>query len=100
PPGGTRNNGDADHVNRDILDSAAEMKNDAGLGACRLDQHGLQVTAMNDPVRGAVTLLSGCAERRAHEHTRRPRVEDAKLLGSDDMPLKWLRKPEYDEDAR
>ena len=97
---GARNNGDAVYVKREILDSAAEMKNDAGLGACRLDQHGLQVTAMNDPVGCAVTLLSGCAERRAHEHARRPRVENAKLLGSDDMPLKFVRKPEPDQDAR
>src|SRR6516225_4522902 len=50
-------------VERKILDPYPEMKNDVGMGAYRVEQHGLQVAAMNHPVGRAVALLGDRAER-------------------------------------
>ncbi len=95
-----RGNRDPGLIQREILDPGAEMENDSGMGAHGLDQHGLQVAAMDDPVRGAVAPLGRRAKRRAREHTRRARVDNPKLLGSDDMPLQLLGQAERQQDAR
>jgi hypothetical protein len=87
-------------VERKILDPYPEMKNDVGMGAYRVEQHGLQVAAMNHPVGRAVALLGDRAERRAREHTRRPRVHDPQLLRSDDMPPQLLAEAKRNQNAR
>src|SRR5258708_35449241 len=76
------------------------MKSDIGMGAYRVEQHGLQVAAMNQPVGRAVALLGDRAELRAREHTRRPRVHDPQLLRSDDMPPQLLAEAKRNQNAR
>jgi hypothetical protein len=95
-----RGNRDAGLRQREILDPGAEMESDSRTGVHGLDQHGLQVAAMDDPVRGAVAPLGRRAERRAREHPRRARIDNAKLLGSDDMPLQLLGQAQRQQDAR
>src|SRR5260370_34852404 len=79
--------GDRDPVfaERKILDPYPEMKSDIGMGAYRVEQHGLQVAAMKQPVGRAVALLGDRTERRALEHTRRLRVHDPQHLRREAM---------------
>jgi len=95
-----RGNRDAGLRQREILDPGAEMETDSRTGVHGLDQHALQVAAMDDPVRGAVAPLGRRAERRAREHTRRARIDNSKLLGSNDMPLQLLTQAQRQQDAR
>ena len=95
-----RRNRHADLGQPEILDPGAEMENDAGIGAHRLDQHGLQVAAMDHPIWGAVAPRRRRAERRAREHTGGARVDNPKLLGRDDVALQLLGEPERQQDAR
>jgi len=97
---GAREDRDAVLLEREILDPGAEIENDTGMGAHRVDQDGLQVAAMDDPVGRAVALLRNRAERRARKHPRRPRVHDPQLLGSDHMPPQLLAEAERNQNAR
>ena len=76
------------------------MQGDVGVGAHRLEQHRLQIAAMDHPIGRAVAFLGGGAERRAREHAGGLRVHHPQLLGSDDVALQWLAEPERDQDAR
>ena len=55
----------------EIVDPPAEVEPDVGMRRHRLDQHGLQVAAMDHPIGCAVALLGGRAERCARQHAAR-----------------------------
>ena len=69
----------------EVLDPRAEVERDIGIGAHRVEQHLLQVAAMDHPVGRAVALLDGGAERRARQHAGGLRVHHPELLGRDDV---------------
>ena len=94
-----RGDGDAVLLHREVLDPCPEMKNDVGMGAHRLDQHGLQVAAMDDPVGRAIAFLRDRAEGGARKDARRARVHDPQLLGSDDVSSQLLAETKRNQDA-
>ena len=73
-PGRERGDGDAVAVHGEILDPRTQAKRDIGMGAHRVEQHRLQIAAMDHPIGRAVAVLDGGAERRAREHARGLRV--------------------------
>src|SRR5919198_2475583 len=86
-------------LRREILDPRPQMKNNVGMGAYRLDQHGLQVAAMDDPVGRAIAFLRDRAEWGSRKHARRARVHDPQLLGSDDVSAQLLAETKRNQDA-
>src|SRR5262245_64172198 len=68
---GAREDRDAVLVEHEIFDPGAEIEDDTGMDAHRVDQHGLQVAAMDNPVGRAVALLGDLAERRADRKSTR-----------------------------
>jgi hypothetical protein len=76
------------------------MKRDVGIAAHRVDQHGLEVAAMDHPVRRAIALLGVGAEGRASEHAGGLRVHDSQLLGGDHMALQLRAKSERNQNPR
>ena len=98
--GRERRDGDAVAVHGEILDPGAEVERDVGWARNRVEQHRLQVAAMDHPIGRAVALLDGGAERRAGEHAGGGRVHHAQLLRRDHAGLELLAEPERDQDAR
>ena len=90
---------DALAVLREVLDPGAELKRDIGMLAHGLQQHGLQVAAMDDPIGRAVALGRGRAERRPRQHPCRPRVPHPELLRNDHVRLQPPAEAERKQDA-
>jgi hypothetical protein len=76
------------------------MKNDLGVPAHGLDQHGLQIAAVDHPIRCAKALLGGRTERRAHERARGPCVDNPKLFGSNDTLPQLIPETQGEQDPR
>ena len=91
---------DAALVEGKVLDPDAEAKDDVGIGAHGVDQHRLQVAAMDHPIGRAIAFRSGGAERRARQHPRRARVDYAEFFGSNDVALQVVAQAECNQDAR
>jgi len=95
-----RGDGHAIAAQLEVLDTRAEADGDSGVGINRVEQHGLQVTAMDHPIRRAITLLGCPSERDARKHAAGARIHDVKLLRHDDVLPQRRFEAERDQKAR
>ena len=97
---GGAGDGDAVAICREVLDADAEMQPDIRMRQCGFEQRGLQVGAMDDPVRRAVTLRDRCPERRTRQHPAAGHAPDDQFLGGDDVRAQPVAQSQRQQDAR
>ena len=87
-------------MGREVVNPCAQAQHDIGHGRDRLEQGGLQVAAVDDPIRRAIALLGGSAERPPREHAAAARTRHGELFGSRDMGFQPRVQAQANEDAR
>jgi hypothetical protein len=87
-------------MQREILHPCAKRNGDVRVGLYCIEERRLQVAAMDDPVRRAVTPLRRFSKRRARQHASGARVHHAQLLRQHHMRLQSVMKTKRDQDAR
>jgi hypothetical protein len=76
------------------------VQRDICIGARSIEQHFVQVPAMDDPIRCTKTLFESPSERGAREHASSSCMPDHKLIGCYDVRLQAWREAKRNEYAR
>ena len=87
-------------MNGEIRNARAEVERDVGIGTNRIDEHGLQIGAVDDPVWRTVAFLREICERSAGKRAPGARIHYPELFRSNDVLPQLRLKPESNQDAR
>jgi hypothetical protein len=94
--GAARGNGDTMGMRGEILHAHPEPKHDVEVLHRRVAQRRLEVAAVNDPIRRAITLRRSCAKRNPHDLTAAAPAKHAYGRGRHYVPLQTIGEPEAD----